>query len=390
MKALLVALLLAGPAIASETDGGHAPAERWTHPRGPASGSARTTARPPRSFGKIRWTLPAKAGFLAPPVTWDGVAFLVDGKAKNKTAQLLAIDTDNGKLLARTTITSAGWPRPAVHRRSVFLLEAGQRLVEYTYKGKTLRRGWEFDGGAGASPARILNGEIYFPTRDGLLRLRPGSKKPVWTAKGRFLGAPAVFRDHVYAVTEADGKFGLAALRRSDGGLAASCLIGPLEKPALIRVVVGDNIAAVRLAKTKWAIIELDPKKPALKLNRTETMFRQPIAGRMLLSLNKAGWCIFRTKGKRTTHCFVQRKDRPDLVAGTASPIVLAGHRICFGTWLGDLQTNKIFWHLNERPDRTTFAKGLFWAAVPAGHERLLVVPAGGKALHCIESEEIG
>ena len=102
MKWLASLFLLSSTLLAAEGDAGTARAERWTHPRGPASGSGRSHAEPPHSFGGILWSHKTKKTILCPPVTWDGVAFLCDGTGKSM--QIVAVDVETGARLARATV----------------------------------------------------------------------------------------------------------------------------------------------------------------------------------------------------------------------------------------------------------------------------------------------
>jgi hypothetical protein len=388
---LAVAALFTVPARAG--DGLTAPAERWTHPRGPASGSGRTAARAPRSFGGVLWKVKAKGAVLAPPVTWDGLAFALDGD-KNR-AMLLAIDTRNGKTLSRTAVNAPGAaPQPAVDDRSVLVVEEGRRLVEFRFQNGRLQRRWSFDAGAGAVAARVDEGEIYLPTSTGLHRLRVGSRRPVWTAEGKFAGEAAVYRDHVYAVIVSEGKLSLAAYTRADGKYVAGCVLGPDGAGAAPRVAVGWKTIGVRLpAKGSWALVglKIEAGNPALSFGRVVKLAGDPLAGETLLALDTSGaWTILRTSGKMKARRFVGRADRPDLVDGAAPPVSMAGHVLCFGTWAGNVNANRIHWHLKERADTKEFAGGLRFNVVPAGDAVLLAVPADGKSVCAFGEEKIG
>ncbi len=380
LKGLLFGLLLATFAAASETDGGHAPPRRWTHARGPASGSARSLARAPRTFGGVLWTYKARDVIAAPPVTWDGVAFVVDGKS------LVALDTGTGKLLARTRVDTAS-PRPACWDDAVFLRE-GSRLVQYRRQGRRLVRRWSFDGGPGAGHPRVLDGEIYLPTKKGLLRLRAGSKRPAWTTSGKYRGEPAIYRDHVYALRNVGETLQLVMHRRTDGVAVAECDVGSAARTGG-RVVVADGIAAVLLPPHErqiWSLVQIDGK--TLKPARKKTLLTEPMGGKnMLLALSdKSVWTIIRLKKDVP---LVSKKRRPDLVVGAPSGVFL-NKIVCFGTWAANVNANRILWHVNERKDTTEFKNGLHFAAVPAGHELLLMVPRGAKSLCAVGPEEIG
>lgn len=395
MARLLPALLaLAAAASAGESDGGHAHPERWTHPQGPPSASGRSLARPPLSFGGILWSFKAKRQVLAPPLTWDGAVFVLDGTPK--AATLVALDAENGKVLARAEVKAPGDPRPAVHDRSLFLLEHGTGLVEFRLEGRKLSRAWSYSVGEGASAPRILQGEVYVTGPQGLQRLRVGRSRPVWTAAGAFTGEAAVFGGHVYALRREGGSLVLAVHARADGKEVATATVAPEAKPAGDgRVAVSEEVAAARIGKGSWALLarkEADGK-PVLTFARTVELLSDPVLGRVAVALAPGGdggaWTVFRTEGQQPVVPFVGGKQRPDLVAGAASPVLLQ-QTLCFGTWAADVNANLVFWHLDERREVRDFAKGVRYPAVPAGHERLLVVPHDGKTLHLVGPEEIG
>ena len=92
----LLLLLLVHTAQAQTADGELAERDRWTHFRGPASGSGGTLEATPASLGKIKWSFKARGKdvLLGPPLTWDGVAFLIVGTRKQ--ARLVALDPETG------------------------------------------------------------------------------------------------------------------------------------------------------------------------------------------------------------------------------------------------------------------------------------------------------
>ncbi|MHC4342582.1 MAG: PQQ-binding-like beta-propeller repeat protein [Planctomycetota bacterium] len=394
MKKATLALLLflASSAPAQEEDGSRAPPERWSHPRGPASGSGRSHARVPWSYKGILWTVKAKASFLAPPVTWDGVGFVLDGTRKKVT--LIAFDRE-GTVLARTELRVPVLPRPAAWNRSVFLVEEETRLTQLRLKGRSFTRPWTYEAGKGCYPPRILGGEVYLATPRGLERLRPGSGTPVWTAKGMYRGEPAILRDHVYALRRsAEGKRELVVLNRSDGEIVLSAPIsGAPTSQRGVRVAVSEAMVAVGLPaeEENWILFRREVKEGKLSVTgaRAESLVTDPIVGGMALALTPdETWSVL-TFGKRPLFHFVSKKDRPELFEGATSPIVLNG-MICFGTWAADVNTNRIFWHLTEHRKIKEFNRGLRFNAVPMDHELLLMVPKDGKRIHAIGPEIIG
>jgi len=394
MRVLACLLLLAAVSAAADDDGLAAPPSRWTHPRGPASGSGVSRAEAPETYGGVAWKLSVPGTVLAPPVTWDGVAFVVAGSASKAT--LLAVDVEDGAVLARTSVKKPGTPRPAAWDGAVFLLEDARRLVQFDLAGNRFVRRWTFDGGADPGPARVYEGEIYLPTAAGLQRLRAGSKTPVWTAKGDYCGEPAVLGAHVYALRRAaDGAVTLVAHDRKDGAVAAECALGAATKRGG-RVVVGSQAAAVLLppdADGLWVLLsrKLERETPQLAVDRREKLLTQPVAldGAFLAMTEQGAWALLLVGKKRGALVLATKAKRPDLVTGSASATNLGGTSL-FGSWAARVRSNRIVWHLDERKDERAFAKGVRWGAVPAGHRRLLVVPRDGKSVLAVVPEEMG
>lgn len=372
-------------ATADPRDGGHAATRRWTHPDGPASGSYRSEAAPPEDFGGIRWTYKARGELLAPPLVWDDAVFVLDGDSRS--AQLVALDSEDGEVLAREKVQPGAAPRLAVYARSVFLREEGA-LVQYRLRRKKFERRWEFDVGGDASAPRILAGEIYVATSKGLLRLRAGLPAPVWTAEGPWTGTPAVFRDHVYGLKHAgSGALAFVAVARADGKAAASV---EFEAGDGARVEVAEGTAAARLLGRRWALFKRKQEKDKLTLTfeRREELTVDPLLGSSIIIGLRAKpplWHFLRFIEKHPANAM--GKGRPDLVDGAAACVSLGGPVICFGAWCGDVNQNEILWNLHGTKE---FPHGVRFNAVPADDRRILLVPKDGKRLHLIGPEEIG
>jgi len=380
-----VLLFLAAGAAAGELDGAKAPPERWTHPHGPAAGNRRSAARVPDSFGGIRWSYTAKRQVLTPPLTWDGVAFLLDGPS------LVALDIESGRVIARAGVKPTDPPALAAYNRSVFVLETSNRLVQLRLRGRQLVRGWSLDVGAGASAPCILDGEIYVRAAGGLLRLRAGARKPIWKTSGDYVGNPAAYGDHVYAVRRAGSSLELVAHARADGKVIASGDVG--SKSTAQRVVITKKMAGIETTPGDWTIFQRKTVRgdPELTFSRNEKLLSQPCTGQStFLGLTNGPMWVFLTMGKGKRQPLVHGKRRPELVDGVASPISLNWPTVCFGTWAGNVHSMRILWHLNERPEIKQFRAGVRFNAVPARNELLLIVPRDGKSLHAIGPEEIG
>ncbi|MHC4973370.1 MAG: hypothetical protein ACYTG3_13665 [Planctomycetota bacterium] len=381
--------LLAALAWAGEPDASRAAAERWTHPRGSAAGNARSFARAPDSYGGTIWSYKASKTILAPPLTWDGAAFILDGKT------LAALDVENGRVLARTGVSTETPGKIAVFDRDFFCLEAN-RIVQYRLRGRGLTRGWTFEVGAGASAPAIVAGEIYLTAPGGLLRLRAGARKPAWQVAGDYVGDPAAYGDYVYAMRRDGGRLELVLHARSDGQQAKLVDLAGAPSGRGGRVVVTETMLGARIpgSPSTWAIVQCkrDGKgPPELTYSRNQTLGCEPSTGRtvfLALARKPPTWCY--VSSKRKLMPLFNLKARPKLAMSGVPPISLNWPTICFGTWAGNIHSMRILWRLDERPEIKALKDGVRFHAVPARHERLLLVARDGRSLHAIGPEEIG
>ena len=396
---LLCCLLLPLTSAAEEGDASHAPPERWAHPRGPASGSGRSKANGPESFGGIAWSYKAKSVLLCSPVTWDGAVFVLDGSRTK--AKLVALDSESGEVLGNATVPSPGDPRPAAWNRSIFLVEEGRKLVQYRLKGRDLSRAWTFDAGVPCSAPRIHAGEIYLATKKGLMRLRTGRPQPVWKAEGAFRGEPAVFGDHVMVVRKVHGgdNLELAVHARQDGAEVLTHPLGPGERSNLdARIAMSDKTVAVCVpagVTEKWYLLRRkydEDKKTVSFESKEEREFRsEPLVGpdTVIAQAKDGGWGLINYRNtKRPYFPMVTVDDRPDLYDGSCSAVSMNG-MVSFGTWASRINGNLIAWHLDADPSVREFADGVRWN-IPLGHRRALAVTRDGRAMHALREEEIG
>ena len=391
LPALLLPLLVHG-AQAQTADGELAERDRWTHFRGPASGSGGTLEAPPESLGKIEWSFKTsgKNVLLGPPLTWDGVAFLIVGTRKR--ARLVALDTETGAKLATSALKTDGVPLPAVGNRAVFLIEKNT-LVERLLQRKRFLRRWSYPVGPGASPPCVHKNEIYVSTASGLLRLRSGQKRAVWQAKGSFFGRPALFGRHVYALRKGDDDAPVLAVYDRVSGKQATSIVLPHKTVAGGgRVAVGPGIVAAQLpptSKRQWCLVKRTLKNDALTLSdpKLHTFKTHPVLWEdRALGLDQDGdWVSLGLKsggGK-----VIKKEDRKDLVLGAASPVRFRGG-LGFGSWMLESGTANILWHVKERPDLKDLQAGTRFGPVRAG-DLLLLVTRKGKALHAFGEEKI-
>ncbi|MHC4819445.1 MAG: hypothetical protein ACYTF8_15480 [Planctomycetota bacterium] len=390
-QGLLGLALLATLAWAGEPDASRAAAERWTHPRGSAAGNARSFARAPDSYGGTVWNYRARKTILAPPLTWDGAAFVLDGTS------LAALDIETGRVLARTTVNTDHPGKIAVFDRDFFCLEA-KRIVQYRLRGRKLTRGWSLEVGADASAPAIVAGEIYLTTPSGLLRLRAGARKPAWRVAGDYVGDPAAYGDHVYAMRRDGGRLELVVHARTDGRQVKLVDLAGAPSGRGGRIAVTESILGAQIpgSPSTWAIVRCkrDGKgPPELSFSRNQTLGCQPCSGRtvfLALARSPPMWCYVSANPKRKLRELFDLKRHPALAMSGVAPISLNWPTICFGTWAGNIHSMRILWRLDEHREVKALKNGVRFHAVPGRDELLLLVAKDGQSLHAIGPEEIG
>jgi hypothetical protein len=415
MRSTSALLLLVLTAYAGEGDGGSAAATRWTHPRGPASRSCMSDAKPLESLGDVVWRYKADPPIGAVPLTWDGIAYLRQGD------RLVALDTDSGKPVASQSIPGAA--DAALDGGAVYL-RMGPRIVQWWRRGTGFTRRWSAEVGEKAGAPCLFEGELYLTSAGRLVRLRPGRETPAWKAGEGAYGAPALLGEEVYALeggsvvarSRLDGK----EVARLDLGLSATDGLvavngahvcarvgtqwviarrvvtdGKLELSRPWQVPYTQEPLVYQRSTIGWAEMERTPgrahgdeeKKDALPvMNKTFMLFRWIEMQRREGKGPDAKVTEYIGKEDRN---LVQPKSRPDLLEGTALPISLDGW-FCTGMWCADLNANRINWHLRERADRPLLPSGVGLRPVPAEDGRLMLASRDGKELICMQPEVIG
>jgi len=384
MRTILILALLAPLAAAGEHDGANAPARRWTHPRGPASRSCISSAHAIESLGDVVWTYKSKAPISVTPLTWDGTGYLRAG------GDLIAIDLETGKRVASQNVgaTSA----IALGEGAVFLVH-GTQLKQWRRSSSAFRNRWTFDVGAGAGAPCIEGKEIYITGGGKLMRLRSGAEKPVWSKGAKCYGDPALMGEEIYALeTDGDGKAALVCRARLDGSEKARVVLGASGKTGM--VALNREQACVRIDK-RWVMVRRAAKDGKITLDKPWSidLTAEPLLySRAVIGIGgkDGALMLYRiTKKKNIRQPMVKAAERQDLLKGAGLPMSMQSVFSC-GLWTGDINANRIRWHLHERPDRRLFDKGVGLRPVPADNERLLIVSADRKRIICIKPEVIG
>jgi len=388
MRILSLLGLLSAIVLAGGADGGNAPAQRWTHDRGPAGQTCVSQAEPMETLGNVLWTYRAQGTIAAAPLTWDGVAYLREGQ------RLIALDLETGKRRASQDIgnvTSAALGDGAVFVRQ------GANLIQWRRHKKTFRKRWSVALTDGASAPCIYAGELYVTSGGKLVRLRAGQKKPAWEQGTGAFGSPALHGEEVYSLERSGTKVALVARARLDGSEVAriewegGATTGGTGDGS---VAVNRDQAAVNVGD-KWFLIhrkhaggKLTLKDPwPVPLKDEPLLYTSAVIG---YGGKKNSLMLFRYTGKKNlSRPLVTPAARPDLLKGAALPISMQ-NVMCTGLWMANLNANLIRWHLHERPERKLMTNGVAFRPVPATDERLLLVDQDKKQLVCVAPEVIG
>ncbi|MEM8883972.1 MAG: hypothetical protein AAGD14_07890, partial [Planctomycetota bacterium] len=309
--------------------------------------------------------------------------------------QLFVLDGETGKKLASEKV---GTVRGAALDDGAAFLHLGNRLVQWRRRGSGLVRRWSTELKPDASAPCIFRGELYLTQGGQLFRLRPGSDKPAWSKGSNALGAPALYGNEIYSIETSGDKASLVARARLDGREVARVQLGAGAKDGL--VAVNNDLACVRVGD-RWVLVRRTVEDGKLALSRpwevpfTEEPMLYPRSAMGFVDKERT-FMLYRyhsppkSKGvKNNKRPLVNADDRKDLLRGAAMPIAL-GEWFCPGLWCGNLNANRILWHLHERPERKLLEKGVSLRPVPVENDRLMVVSRDKKKILCLQPEVIG
>ncbi|MFQ5845241.1 MAG: hypothetical protein ACE5JG_09670 [Planctomycetota bacterium] len=388
-----VLILLATAVRAGEPDGAVAAAARWTDPRGAASGSLSSRALPVVRDVREAWTCELPGAPTAPPVHWDGTAYLVCETRPGRV--LVAVDLARGAVVARRTLGPGVPARPVVWDHIVVVRLGPSVLGGVHAAGHAFNRVWRFrlerprEPDAVVSDPVVYENEVYVVFGGTLQRLRLRHSTAVWSAAGSYHGRPAVYGRHVYILRhrttggERDGLY-VEALRRRDGGVAGTAACGQYQRggrpswreegritvtPRAVYVLAprplrGEegaySCAAVRRRGGAGSVV-LETSRHLYPTDLAVATHRE---GALLLSEGRR-WSLWTEEGGRV---LADAEYHPDLFRNPV-PATVLGDVVYFGSWAADLRTREILWRLPL--DRVTFQ------AVPA--DRLILVVDGAR-----------
>jgi hypothetical protein len=380
VRCIVVATLLAALAAAEpEPDAAVAAPARWVEPRGCASGSFRSRALPVVTEVEEAWKLEFEA-IDAPPVHWDGIGYVV-ARAGGK-AHLVAFDLATGRERARVALRGFMTGSPLlVWDHLVMLQPDHEQITGYRLMGRKLEIAWIFRGKDGGRPRVpvVHDNEIYCFLGLDLVRLRPGSVLPAWTATvPPGTQRPAIYGPFVFlaafgepfkaeATTELVADVTLTVLRRSDGSTVLSrdvCQVYAREGASNPEIELMVSGTSLYIGSPVWpivaasgsgthCIVPLHVGTDGVAVSGQPSVWNcivppahQPSLGALLLSPRKEGdgleWCLSEA-GK--IHQIATEAEQPDFFRDRVSPTVL-GEVVYFGSWAADLETGEVLWRL--------------------------------------------
>lgn len=379
-------------AIASaEPDGAEAEPARWTGPNGPPSNSRRSRALPVTRDVVAAWTLALPGEAVAPPVTWDGIAYVAC--ASGDGVALVAVDVAKGTLVAKKLLPGA--PRAPIHVWGgvVYVFTRGNQVSGMKPSGNTFVEKWKValagDAGFEASMT-VFENEMYVVSSQGLVRASPGFKEPIWQAPGRTYGPPAIYGDSVLAVAmDRQDIPNLVSYDRRTGQEQGKAQLGmPAsagQRAAPVDITAGADQLLVR---TPWAMRMQDG-------TASDGFVSYSFEKNLLTNLAAQGFMNFRVKAAvykggliscesetqwhwwrgRTGEVIADRASAPDLFQQMVAPTVV-GNVVYFGVWAADVETGEILWRLPVRSVR--------FGIVPL--DRLLLAVDGEGKLYAFKS----
>ncbi|MCZ6573967.1 MAG: PQQ-binding-like beta-propeller repeat protein [Planctomycetota bacterium] len=386
---LLICLVAA--AHAGEPEAATADPARWTDPRGTPSGSHSSRALPVLDPVEEAWSfaLPGTTG--APPVHWDGTAYMLCRNGKRRA--LLAFDLHTGELRARKDLQAGPLGKPVVWDGLVIVRLTDTQLIGYEVAGKSFRQRWkprlrDRDGKeASLSDPIVIEREVFVRHGENLLKLKPGPRPVRWVARGDFVGRPAVYGSFVFILGHAEKpgyrpSLHIYAYERASGALAAMTNVAwyaakdPPPGRSRGEITVSPTRTYVRapapLAAKSGAL-------PYASVPCAVTKNTVALGGDVGLhafvvppSVHRKG--LLALEREEESRWFLWKEGEGKLVASSTGrrglfrhplPATVLGDIVYFGTWAADIETGEILWKLPVQKPR--------FAAVPAD-ELVLVV----------------
>ncbi len=338
-----------------EPDGAIAPPGRWTGPEGPPSRSRRSRALPITRDVVEAWSLKLPGKAVSPPVTWDGVAYVLCTLKKGR--ELVAVDLGDGKVRATKRFPRALDVPIHVWGHVVYVATSSQRVSGYKLvKNKFVSR----DRFAASAPTNVcaFKNEIYITCGPGLKRMASGMARPVWSSPD-IEGPVAVYGRSIVALKWNGGS--LTSLSRLTGQsrFGSSVRIrmsdlddgrGPGDVALGAEKILLRPGGIMRTADSGYAshvFVSYRMDNGYVQLLKVQGLWSFKITpavyDRGLLAYDgRNNWQLWKGGRGKT---IASRKYSPDLFRGIV-PATVLGQVAYFGTWAADMKTGEVLWRL--------------------------------------------
>jgi hypothetical protein len=369
----------------AEPDGAVAEPARWTGPNGPPSNSRRSRALPVTRDVVAAWTVALPGEAVAPPVTWDGTAFVACAVAGG--IELVAVDMAKGVLAAKKTLPGA--PKAPIHVWGgvAYVFTRPNQITGLRPISSTFVEKWKCALDNDASSMTVHENEVYVIGSGGLLRLAPGVKEPVWHDHSDFSGPAAIYGRSVLVIAKSARGSCIKSYDRSTGREIDSADFGTADAhwSHAVDITAGADHLLVR---TPWHM-RMEGG------TATDGFVSYKLEGDQVTGLDTVGFMNFRIKpavykggliacerqgewhwwqGDKG-EVIAQRALAPDLFEDLVAPTVV-GNVVYFGTWAADVGTGEILWRLPLRSVR--------FGIVPA--DRIFLAVDGEGRMHAFKS----
>ncbi len=365
-------------AATSIGDDGLPPRNTWTTAGGGPARSGEANAEAVKGPVEIAWSVDAGGAVEGEPRVWGDSVFVCVRRAAD-AREVRVFELETGAALVRPlAVRSPATLEPAVGVGAhVVYRSSADQITAARLRNGALRAVWTHDAPQ-VGPPLVVDDHVYLASAAGLVKRALYRKSPLWTAKGAFVGAPAVRGDRVFAVEDEQGLAYLTVLDAASGARLSKALLGNLQAGGAAPAMVASfgSRAFVRLAHP---LESTDPKRsiPIVGLDlahaSADTLDPIPwsISSLVLPVRSGLGWWTELTtataepvlanfEGDDSAE-FVRlatRKTHAGLV-DLAAPGTCAGAQVIVGAYAIDARSLEIEWRAPLEPtERAVVARG--------------------------------
>jgi outer membrane protein assembly factor BamB len=318
------------------------------------------------------WAVKLPGPAWGPPVTWDGLAYVMCG-APSGGGVLVAADVARGGVVASKPLPKA--PAAPVHVWAgvVYAMTGDSQLTGLRRAGRTFLEGWKYTARDFAPEGMaVLENEVYAVSKGTLLRLAPGSRKPVWSLPQGFVGEPAILGDTVLCLS-GNGVRLWCGRRRDGAAIDTARIVEGGMFASRAQITVGSQYILVRSRPVPFSEAGIGPCAFLTYSLEGKEVKARAADGYMEFGATPAAykdqliacdrmdcWLLWQGESGRV---LAHRQYTPGLFTHPVAPTVL-GDVVYFGAWAADIETGEVLWRLPLESVR--------FGAVPA--DRLVLV----------------